>query len=865
MLKRWALALSIFPFSSADLWPQRPLFTNIHETFPATPENTLSLAIGDIDGDGDEDVFAGNALLQSSRLYRNDGGGTFCDITATNLPPTTRTASAAFVDVDGDGVLELFLGTDSSAPDQLYENDGSGVFVDVSATHLPSTSLQTVDADFADVDGDGDLDAFLACQQPSNRLFANDGTGVFADVSAQIPVKRNRDVSMADVDGDGDLDAFAGGSFEVNLYLNDGTGVFSDATSTHLPSLVANVSTVATGDVDGDGDEDAVVGTSRQNLLYENDGTGVFTDVTAGRMPVDSDRSVRILMLDVDADGDTDIVLANDDGEDRLYENDGAGVFTDVSATKFPTQPDGDTLDVASADVDGDGDVDLLTAHQFFDGNPVNKGARNRLFLNDGTGTFVDANPPLVPRLLDFTPSVALADLDGDGDLDAFTGNAVAVSLGFSFPLDPQNRVYLNDGSGVFADNTATSLPAVADPTTECALADLDGDGDVDVVVANRDQNRLYLNDGRAVFTDVTSTHLPAISHETWALALGDVDADGDLDIYLGNGIDFPAMDALYRNDGSGVFTDVTASSLPPVAIKTRAVAFADVDGDGDLDAFVGQGVSNSQDMLFLNDGSGVFVDASATNLPPTLDNTLSVSMGDVDGDGDIDVYVGNLNSQALYLNDGNGVFTDVTALHFPQPSNLSGLDTALADVDNDGDLDALSASFDRTYLHQNDGHGVFMDVTVLNVRGHTFLTDALAVGDLDQDGDLDFVTGNRGVNSVFTNQLRQLSWRGMPRIGKPMTLDVIGEGKTFALHVAATPATIPLGPYGTLRLAPSTTVLAAVGSLNDSGRAAVNFPIPNVTTLVGRSLYWQAITSRIEVVPPFVLSNLEISTFRDL
>ncbi|MCI0587851.1 MAG: FG-GAP-like repeat-containing protein, partial [Planctomycetes bacterium] len=124
----------------------------------------------------------------------------------------------------------------------------------------------------------------------------------------------------------------------------------------------------------------------------------------------------------------------------------------------------------------------------------------------------------MLPAESDYTPAVALGDVDGDGDLDAFVGNS------------GQNRLYLNGGTGVFTDVTATNLPALFDSTTAVALGDVDGDGDLDAFIGNPGifpapggQNRLYLNGGTGVFTDVTATNLPSLLDYTTAVALGDV------------------------------------------------------------------------------------------------------------------------------------------------------------------------------------------------------------------------------------------------------------------------------------------------------------------------------------------------------
>ena len=215
----------------------------------------------------------------------------------------------------------------------------------------------------------------------------------------------------------------------------------------------------------------------------------------------------------------------------------------------------------------------------------------------------------------DPTEALALGDIDGDGDLDLIFGN-----LG-------QNRVYVNDGTGTFTHAPA-NMPSDSDLTRAVALGDVDGDGDLDLVFGNHaQQNRLYLNDGTGTFTDATSVRMPSDSDFTAALALHDVDGDVDLDLVVGNIGD---LNRLYLNDGTGVFSDVTLTQIPPSGASTFHIALGDVDKDGDPDLVLG---NSGQNRLYLNDGSGTFTDATAAQMPSVRETTLAVALGDVDGD----------------------------------------------------------------------------------------------------------------------------------------------------------------------------------------------------------------------------------------
>lgn len=179
-------------------------------------------------------------------------------------------------------------------------------------------------------------------------------------------------------------------------------------------------------------------------------------------------------------------------------------------------------------------------------------------------------------------------------------------------------RMYLNDGKGSFTDATS-ALPGIDQRTFALRAADVDADGDLDLVLGNHGQNRLYLGDGKGRFTDVTSTNMPADADFTNDLELVDLDRDGDLDLVLANGFAglLASQNRVYLGDGKGKFTDATASLLPAIRDATIGVAAGDIDHDGDVDLLFSNGAHDSYsgpdpDRVLLNDGKGRFVDSPA-------------------------------------------------------------------------------------------------------------------------------------------------------------------------------------------------------------------------------------------------------------
>ncbi|MGH9895376.1 MAG: Ig-like domain-containing protein, partial [bacterium] len=200
-----------------------------------------------------------------------------------------------------------------------------------------------------------------------------------------------------------------------------------------------------------------------------------------------------------------------------------------------------------------------------------------------GSGRFVDSGQALGDNT--GTSAVALGDLDGDGDLDAFVCR-------YGFPNLPGNQVWLNDGNGSFSDS-GQSLGAARSVDVDVALGDLDGDGDLDALVSNPfpTPNEVWLNDGNGVFSRHGS--LGSVSHPR--VALGDLDGDGDLDALSG---------AVWLNDGQGAFT-----GNGPLPNTLAGGVLGDLDGDGDLDAYAG-------DAVWLNDGAAHFSKGSDVGLP---------------------------------------------------------------------------------------------------------------------------------------------------------------------------------------------------------------------------------------------------------
>jgi MYXO-CTERM domain-containing protein len=334
-------------------------------------------------------------------------------------------------------------------------------------------------------------------------------------------------------------------------------------------------------------------------------------------------------MTDIDGDGDLDILFPNADGYFKkgpsaqplsVYLNDGTGVFTDGSQ-KIVNGYTGYVRQLATGDVDGDGDVDIYI--------PSAWGDADVLLFNDA-GVFVDHAATSLPNLHSHAGATRFADVDNDGDLDLFVGD------GWAQAAPTPAHLYLNDGTGKFTEVAAGVLPAVTGKQPiDFDVFDADGDHDLDLLIDLHDtKSLLWINDGAGKFTDA-SAGFPAQSGLKYGPVACDVDGDGDLDIWVDNsGPNY--TEQLLINDGAGHFTDDTAARVTGNVddADDNGVACVDIDGDGDLDAVIASLSSNER--VLLNDGTGHFT-ALAAAFPPVSDATLWFDFGDVNGDGRID------------------------------------------------------------------------------------------------------------------------------------------------------------------------------------------------------------------------------------
>ena len=384
--------------------------------FPVQVEYTNQCTIVDVDDDGDKDIVWANGggyssigTLLKPRIYINNGTGTFADETdtrATGITGCFRGVEAG--DVDRDGDWDLILAQDFNRRPLLLINDGTGKFGDETVARLPNIAMGSARGQFGDIDNDGDLDILLCNSGASRfattgrpRIFVNNGAGVFADApTAQFPstaLAEQMDCVFGDVDNDLDLDFHVGtratGTNSSQLWINNGSGSFAK-----LATFVTDFTCYSYdfGDIEGDGDLDLIgvnAGSSNTELLLRNNSVGTsWTNVSTQISPnptVDDNDS---RFIDFDMDGDLDLLVAALGGPDRIYRNNGAGTFTQVTTGVLPSVTDS-SLDVKVGDLTGDGKPDIVTAQG------ESGSFQNRIYINTGAADAIAPNIKLVEQV----------------------------------------------------------------------------------------------------------------------------------------------------------------------------------------------------------------------------------------------------------------------------------------------------------------------------------------------------------------------------------------------------------------------------------------------------------------------------------
>jgi len=798
-------------------------FTRGTQIVTSAAPTAQSVYAADVDGDGDMDVLSASGYYGKIEWYQNNGNNQF---TALTISTNAGFASSVFAaDVDGDGDMDVLSASKYDDKIAWYENNGTAIF---SEEHIISTSANgAVCVYAADVDGDGDMDVLSASWYDDKiAWYENDGNQSFTEQVISTNAKLANSVYACDMDGDGDMDVLSASRSDdkVAWYENDGSQSFTTRVITTGADLANCVYAV---DLDEDGDMDVLSASGYDDKIawYENNGSQVFASHT---ISTSADEAYMVYAADMDGDGDWDIVSASkSDNTIAWYENDGSENFT----THVITNEAYGAMAVYATDMDNDGDVDVLSASR--------TNGRIDMYENNGQTFHIGSLYLNAPQ-----PEFATADLTPDfawrgsgmgesnyaifigEDLDPYNNGVsdnagssqnytpttdlipgtiyywqVVMTGGFSLQSVVQSFSTLKADQGYDFTKGSTLVSSALDGGTAVFAADIDTDGDMDLLSASSSDDKIawYENNGAETFTQhVISTEADG-AQDVYAC---DVDGDGDMDVLSASGNDDKI--AWYENDGFENFATHIISNAVDYATSIYA---CDVDGDGDMDV-----VSSSMDDDLIawheNDGAQNF---SLHIISTTVDGPRSVAAIDMDGDGDMDVVSGSYNDSEIdtiywFQNDGNEVFTKQVVTN-----EANGVECIYCvDLDQDGNMDVLSASKldNKVAWYENNGAQSFTEKVINSMANGA--NDVYAA-DMDGDGDLDVLSSSYNDNTLawyenngsqsFTKQVLSSTYQGANAI---YACDIDSDGDMDVLTSNFTYSTIRWYENGVASVSPN-------------------------------------------------------------
>lgn len=806
-----------------------------------------SVALGDVNGDQIVDLAAANygatPFNSSVSVYIGIGDGTYQEQALYEVE--VNPIAVEIADMNGDGASDLVVlnshtagfADEIPATVSVLLNVGDGTFGPQAVSAPLAIEGQAAlgeDLEVADVNGDCHPDA-VAVTRHAIYVLTNDGAGALTlGPNAVVGTGSFRSVAVADLDGDGLLDIAGaissglGGS--VELYRNEGNGTFGLAEVLGLTGFTTR-SGLALADADGDGDPDLAVTTGvaftfdSRVMVWRNDGP--FSFALSQSLPPYSDGVDLgdVAFADLTGDGLPELlVTVNGSSTDSRNDID---VFVNIGAGLFAAEPERfgaghAPTQVAAADIDGDGDVDVAASSR------VEAFGGTRTFvsvlLNDGAGSLLSDDQLEVGQ---GASDCAIIDLNGDQLPEIVTSNA----------LSEDCSVLFNQGGGVFAQDVRVPLTFDAPPRySPLDGGDINGDGDPDLVVARslRDGEPFHNLAEVVVLTNTDGT-LVAGPPELFAqramrgLRVADVDGNGMSDVILfgrsdGDSLTIgPGFTVLLR-DENGWASGGTAYHLREMSLgafeggqPAEALTAADLDGDGDLDIAAlapDNSIAGAAVLVARNDGGGMFEFWQVVFWPPVEGainlEPASIEAADLDGDGDVDLavsvserlpHVGVPRDEGrtpgrlgVCLNDGSGTLSTPVPYRLSTGGCSGATTLAIEDFDGDGVPDVAIGNWctSNVGVSLGAGDGTFAPDMPYGVG---FSGGSIAAGDLDGDERPDIVKVNGAWDNVSV--LWNRSCGALPGCAGDVNGDGATDSADLSILIGAFGSAVPPGTSG--------------------------------------------------------------------